>query len=664
MSRVEAEAREEKIGLDGLSLRTFALAAAASGILRAQDGTRSTPEGRFLLSNLVRVAPDGGSWVETMVAYMASPAPSDGPLLDLADQLRMAPVEILSASLAAAVEDDLMAGRALAFMQAPVGGSRPTFGFLCSVLEPCSSLSRVSEALLSGPALASGLLSFMDDRPLPERSLGMPLPLFKALCGYAPAWPDAVVGMSGTPEVPLPPSALREAGRHASALAGVKRCLVVRTPSAAEGRTAIDAICRQLGSRPLFLEKEALSGLGPFLRLESLTPVFCCILAPGERKVLPLIRNYEGPVLALAGPDGSIEAAGGAPISWALTVPSREERRRLWLSAVASEAVAEDLARHHRHGAGRIAHLGRLAQHQSALRGAAAPSMVDVVEASWSSEGSDLDALAEPLRDPIPDDALVLPPTVRAELELLLLRCRARDGLPDDLGPSARTRYRSGVKALLTGPSGSGKTLATGWLATKLGIPLYRVDLSAVMSKYIGETEKNLAQLLARAEQSDIMLLFDEADSLFGKRTDVKEANDRFANAQTNYLLQRIESFDGITLLTSNSRNRFDAAFTRRLDAIVEFSLPGPEERRSLWLSHLGDNHCLTSKEVNQLAAVADLAGGHIRNAVLTAAVLTFDPPRPIDFTALMDGLAAEYRKLGRQLPAELPSARLSYFGQ
>ena len=121
------------------------------------------------------------------------------------------------------------------------------------------------------------------------------------------------------------------------------------------------------------------------------------------------------------------------------------------------------------------------------------------------------------------------------------------------------------------------------------------------------------------------MLLFDEADSLFGKRTDVKEANDRFANAQTNYLLQRIESFEGIAILTSNSRARFDSAFTRRLDAIVEFPPPGPEERRALWLAHLGGAHTLSTAELNRLAADCDLAGGHIRNATFAAAV---DGPR------------------------------------
>ena len=136
------------------------------------------------------------------------------------------------------------------------------------------------------------------------------------------------------------------------------------------------------------------------------------------------------------------------------------------------------------------------------------------------------------------------------------------------------------MRALFTGPSGTGKTLAAGWIATRLGLPLYRVDLASVTSKYIGETEKNLSQLLARAEQAEVILLFDEADSIFGKRTDITDSNDRFANAQTNYLLQRIENYDGIVLLTSNSQARFDvgvrpaARFRHRLSAAAARRAP------------------------------------------------------------------------------------------
>jgi len=144
---------------------------------------------------------------------------------------------------------------------------------------------------------------------------------------------------------------------------------------------------------------------------------------------------------------------------------------------------------------------------------------------------------------------------------------------------------------------------------------------------------------------------------MFGTRTDVRDSNDRFANAQTNYLLQRIESYEGIVLLTSNSRARFDSSFMRRLDFIVEFPLPGPEERRALWWSHLGDSHDLDPQEINLLAARADLGGGHIRNAVLAAAVRARDESRRIDLADLLIGVAGEYRKLGKQVPVELRSA-------
>jgi hypothetical protein len=409
-----------------------------------------------------------------------------------------------------------------------------------------------------------------------------------------------------------------------------------------------------VGRRALFIETDKTGGLGPWLILRELLPVFCLDLAPGERKTLPSLTYYQGPVLALCGPDGSVEAQGGTALSWSLPVPPMEERRQLWEAVLGDGDLAADLARHHRHGSGRIAHLGRIIRHRTALNGNSPPTSEDITAASWITEGASLDALAQPLPDGIPDEALVMTATLRNEMDTLLLRCRARDTLTRDLGVSATARYKPGVRALFVGPSGTGKTLAAGWLATRLGLPLYRVDLASVTSKYIGETEKNLAQLLARAEQAEVVLLFDEADSLFGKRTDVKDANDRFANAQTNYLLQRIEYFDGITLLTSNSRNRFDSAFSRRLDMIIDFPAPGPEERRLLWQSHLGTNHHLTQRDLNQLAATADLSGGHIRNAVLTAAVFAQNEARLIKYDDIIQALAGEYRKLGRQMPVGL----------
>jgi len=237
----------------------------------------------------------------------------------------------------------------------------------------------------------------------------------------------------------------------------------------------------------------------------------------------------------------------------------------------------------------------------------------DIRQAAWLSESSGLSALAQPMNAIVKDDALIVRPYTRQQLALLEKRCHIRERLGESLGVTIKARYQMGVKALFLGPSGTGKTLAASWLASRLGIPLYRVDLAAITSKYIGETEKNLAKLLGQAEQEEVVLLFDEADSVFGKRTEIKDSNDRFANAQTNYLLQRIETYSGVVILTSNSKARFDSAFTRRLDMMIEFPLPSPEERRAIWLSHLGTYHQLTKAKLNQLAVQCDFAGGHIR---------------------------------------------------
>ncbi len=345
-------------------------------------------------------------------------------------------------------------------------------------------------------------------------------------------------------------------------------------------------------------------------------------------------------------------------MSWKLPVPDATERVALWQELTSDAALAHQLGSAFRHGAARIQGLARAARFQVALGGDERVHASHVAAAGRSGAAADLGSVAELIPDAIDDAAVVLPPQLRADLEALLLRCTGRDTLVDALGEAARTRHRPGVRALFYGPSGTGKTLAVGWLATRLGLPLYRVDLASVTSKYIGETEKNLAQLFARAENAEVVLLFDEADALFGKRTDVKDSNDRYANAQTNYLLQRIESFEGIAILTSNGRARFDSAFSRRLDAVIEFPSPAPEERRAIWLAHLGEEHDVGPPELNRLAAGCDLAGGHIRNAVLVAAARARRRNGPITFEDLARGAVSEYRKLGRQPPSGLATAR------
>ncbi|MCE9670528.1 ATP-binding protein [Myxococcus stipitatus] len=640
-----------------LTLRDLALAGVARQ-LGPDDDTRL--EVRFLRHAMETVEARHADWAAAARSCLAAPAPRDVPLARLAGQLGLTLLEQLVVALAMAVEEEAVVGRVLAFVQAPAGGSRPTLGLIsrafADVVPPGQS---PLHQLASGAALGSGLLvRHGTELPLAEQSLALPLPLYLALQGQDGAWPGTTLGPGPIPTIPLPDSTLEGVHRHARTLMAEPRgALLLRGGSTAETRTVATALAVAMGRRPLFIETERLESLGPYLLLRSLLPVFCFELGPGERKAVPTLAAYDGPALILGGVEGGFESPSGNLLTWTLPVPSRGERQALWSEALQDDVLAEELAGTHRHRAGRIAHLGHAARRQTVLRGGTVTEARDVLAAAWAGDGGGLGAMAQALPERISDEALVATPLLAAELQALLLRCRARDGLAEGLGASATTRYRTGVTALLVGPSGTGKTLAAGWLATRLGMPLYRVDLASVTSKYIGETEKNLAQIFARAEHAEVMLLFDEADSLFGRRTDIRDSNDRFANAQTNYLLQRIESFDGVALLTSNSKGRFDPAFMRRLDAIIDFPMPGPEERRALWLSHLGPRHRVSPRDLNRLSTMAELAGGHIRNAVLLAAVLARQEARPIEYADLLRGFASEYKKLGRHVPAELRDA-------
>jgi len=264
-----------------------------------------------------------------------------------------------------------------------------------------------------------------------------------------------------------------------------------------------------------------------------------------------------------------------------------------------------------------------------------------------------LSTLAQTVDRTISKHALVLPKKTYQQLDDFMLRCQQREALWEGLGVTASGSTNFGVRGLFVGESGTGKTLAASYLATQLGMPLYRVDISAIMNKYVGESEKNLNRLFNYASRFDVMLLLDEADSLFGRRGEQDDQGSRFGNMLTNFLLTRIESYSGIVILTSNSRSRIDPAFIRRLDSIIEFPRPEFSERLGIWQSHLGQRS--PGEEVcRRLASYCELAGGAIRNAVLFAAVRQ----QHINALDLLDGLAAEYGKLGKPLPTELQQWR------
>lgn len=635
----ELTATRNGTGSEPLSLATFALASLATRLNATDKGA----EAEYLRHASERAG--GEKWREQLERYLHAPVLADRPLLEIAARLPLTLVEILGVALAAIVEAETLAGRAMAYLQHPMGGSRPTLGLLTSLI-PGTTLPH----WLNGNALASGLLAFTHaDLPLVERPVAIPAHLFAALHGVDMAVAGTTIGLNDP--IPLTATVQENVRRHAAALTS-RQILLLRTRTPAEGKAAAAFVASERGTRPLFIQGEPPPALGIWASSRRLLPIFMAEVAPGERLTLPPLPMNDEPLVVVAGLEGHIEREGYTTIQLTLPLPTPDERRTLWQSVVGEADLATTLAEEHRLSAEHIQRVGKVARHYGTVAGRATPELGDIRAALRAGDTLELHALAQLQPNPIPDEALVISERLHRQLELLLQRCRSRERVSVGLGVAATARFTPGVRALFTGVSGTGKTLAAGWLATRLGVPLFRVDTASITSKYIGETEKNLAQLLARAEASEVILLFDEADALFAKRTEIKESNDRFANAQTNYLLQRIESFDGIAILTSNSRARFDSAFTRRLDLILDFPPPGAEERRALWLAHLGERNGLSGRELNQLAAVVDVAGGHIRNMVLLAATLA--DGRAIGYEEIVQGVAAEYAKLGRNPPVGL----------
>jgi AAA+ superfamily predicted ATPase len=246
-------------------------------------------------------------------------------------------------------------------------------------------------------------------------------------------------------------------------------------------------------------------------------------------------------------------------------------------------------------------------------------------------------------------DDLVAPAELMAELRALPGRYETREKVKREWGLARGADRGVGITCLFAGPSGTGKTLAAEVVAHSLGVDLFIVNLSQIVDKYIGETEKNLERVFSEAEGVNGVLLFDEADALFGKRSEVESAHDRYANIEVAYLLQRMERYDGIAVLTTNLRGNIDEAFSRRLDVVCSFTDPTPDERRALWERHLPP--ALPVSDDIDLAALAEhlpVPGGLIRNMTISAAHAAAVDQRPVAMADLVVAAAREYRKMGR----------------
>ena len=246
-------------------------------------------------------------------------------------------------------------------------------------------------------------------------------------------------------------------------------------------------------------------------------------------------------------------------------------------------------------------------------------------------------------------DDLVLPAQQLATLREIAAAVRYRSVVYERWGFGRREWRGLGLSALFSGPSGTGKTLAAEVLANELQLDLYAIDLSGVVSKYIGETEKNLRRIFDAAEEGGAILLFDEADALFGKRSEVRDSHDRYANIEVSYLLQRMEAYHGIAILTTNLRDALDTAFLRRLRYVVQFPFPGVPEREQIWRRVFPAELPLDAVDVSKLARL-NVAGGNIRNIALSAAFLAARGDGGVRMAHLLDAARGEYAKLERTL--------------
>lgn len=549
---------------------------------------------------------------------------------------------------------------------------RPTFALLLAWwrTDP-AGVDRVDEVRQALTNLVRlGLLRVVDDtRPRTEWAFAVPASVWDALRGEAPDLPwlkltprEALLPLDRY----LPPAESAEtcAALPALLLAVPRQLIVLRGPRRNGRKTLAGGIARAMNKGVLVASEVAISdqvhwrefmALGlmlnavPVLELESVA---------GTSRVLPAAPFGSVPVFVVTGTSGAIGIADDRPsITVPLLLPGMNERAEHWKAALGKPPISPlaEATRALRLTSGNIRRAVQSATNIARLAGHNELTPDDLRLACRTLQADRLETLATRLdtRGSLAD--LAVDEATREELDALVARCRHRETLADQ-GPRF-ARDGVGVKALFAGASGTGKTLATRLLATTLAKDIYRVDLAATVNKYVGETEKNLERAFAAAEELDAILLLDEGDALMASRTDVASSNDRYANLETNFLLQRIEGFTGILLVTSNAADRIDKAFARRMDVVIHFRPPDEWTRHEILRLHLPDAD-VSSGLMQDIACRCMLSGGQLRNVASHASLLALQRGGPINDFDLHAALAREYRKTGGRCP--LPRPRVS----
>ncbi len=510
------------------------------------------------------------------------------------------------------------------------------------------------------PLVTGGLLLVEDpDRPSLTRALRVPDRVIAHLLGDDTPDPAVERLLAASVCVDLP-----EVDAVARALGDGASLVYLRERPGASGRSLGWTAFDRLGRTAVALDLDRLTS--------SDEPSEVALAAAREARlrgaglvvgpVEPLVERGQAAVRAFAELPGPVILVGARefdpawtrepPLVLEVPVPPVHERHELWTASLEGDApegfdpavatLAFRLAPEQIERAARAARRAASAADRSM-------TVADVAAGARAQNAAGLERLARRIVPSVSWDDLVLPPAVEQQLHELSARARHRDRVVGEWRMGTKGARGLGVTALFAGDSGTGKTMSAEVVAHDLGFDVYVIDLSTVVDKYIGETEKNLDRIFTEADRVNGVLLFDEADALFGKRSEVKDARDRYANVEVAYLLQRMERFDGLAILTTNLRSNVDEAFVRRLDAIVDFPMPEQDHRRALWRRNLtAELPVADDIDLEFLARQFRISGGNIRNVCVTAAYLAAAEDRRVGMADLVRATEREYRKLGR----------------
>jgi hypothetical protein len=605
------------------------------------------------------------AWAEHAGQAGAGAADPASPLERIRERYELGPLALDLLLLAGLPEEH--EGLAATFRALhPQGDPRPTLGLAARLADPAGGVLQIRRLRAPGAVIGEGLVRLRGDGPLFERSIETAPALWDALHGED-AWP------AGLPQVPVgaPPPGLDgwlrlpAVRRAVAALASPgARTVLIGSEDEAIAVSRCAAMAAAAGIRLVAAQVAADDVAGTRLlaahaAARDAIPVFCTGTArhddaPASSLALDLTW-LRGPALVCGRP-GSLRPAGLRPM---LTVPlgplGWDDHRRAWSESVPRlRSVASTLAARHPLDPALTAVVATDLDSQHQL---GAPALLaDVSAAIRNRAGLNLPPGVSLSSPAVTWDQLVLPPEPAQQLRDAITRLDHQQLVLQDWGFGEQVRADRGVRMLFTGPPGTGKSLAAAAVAQAARTDLLMVDVARLVSKWIGETEKNLAAAFDAAERTQAVLLLDEADVLFGTRTQIREANDRYANLETAYLLQRMDGFDGLIVLTSNLRQNIDAAFLRRMDFVVEFALPDAGHRTRLWRLHLPRRVRLAPDvDLEVLARMYPVPGGWIRNAALGAAFLAAPGGGPVTRDHLLCAMRREYAKAARPYPGDPP---------